>query len=187
MSTINVTNLKQESSSTNSLVLTSGGDTQVIGALGLGGATYGTSGQVLTSAGSGSTPTWTTPTSLSNAEDGTGTNFEFNSGFGSNGVAYGVRAWVNYDGTTTTPSMRGNGNVSSISDGGIGRQTINFTTSMPDANYAVVAAPGDRRASTNVYTYNPAFYDFATSSFKVATFSDSTWDDYENVSVAVIR
>ena len=30
------------------------------GAFGLGGATYGSSGQVLTSAGSGSVPTWTT-------------------------------------------------------------------------------------------------------------------------------
>jgi hypothetical protein len=33
------------------------------GAIGLSGANYGTSGQVLTSAGSGSTPTWTTPAS----------------------------------------------------------------------------------------------------------------------------
>lgn len=61
MSTISVTNVKHESSASNNLVLTSGGDTQVIGALGLGGATYGTSGQVLTSAGSGSTPTWSNP------------------------------------------------------------------------------------------------------------------------------
>lgn len=61
MSTIKVTNLKHESSSSDNLVLTSGGDTQITGALGLGGATYGSSGQVLTSAGSGSTPTWATP------------------------------------------------------------------------------------------------------------------------------
>ena len=62
MSTIKVTNLKHESSASDNLVLTSGGDTQITGALGLGGATYGTSGQVLTSAGSGSTPTWATLT-----------------------------------------------------------------------------------------------------------------------------
>ena len=61
MSTIKVTNLKQESSASNNLVLTSGGDTQITGALGLGGATYGTSGQVLTSQGSGSAPQWATP------------------------------------------------------------------------------------------------------------------------------
>ena len=34
------------------------------GQLGVGGANYGTSGQVLTSAGSGSAPTWTTPTGI---------------------------------------------------------------------------------------------------------------------------
>ena len=60
MSTIKVTNLKHETSASDNLVLTSGGDTQITGALGLGGATYGSSGQVLTSAGSGSTPTWAT-------------------------------------------------------------------------------------------------------------------------------
>jgi hypothetical protein len=64
VSTISVTNVKHESSASNNLVLTSGGDTQVIGALGLGGATYGTSGQVLTSAGSGATPTWGAATNL---------------------------------------------------------------------------------------------------------------------------
>ena len=62
MSTIKVTNLKHETSSSDNLVLTSGGDTQITGALGLGGATYGSSGQVLTSAGSGAVPTWATPT-----------------------------------------------------------------------------------------------------------------------------
>ena len=34
-----------------------------VGQLGIGGATYGTAGQVLTSAGSGSAPTWSTPSS----------------------------------------------------------------------------------------------------------------------------
>jgi len=142
MSTIKVTNLKHETSSSDNLVLTSGGDTQITGALGLGGATYGTSGQVLTSAGSGSTPTWTTPTSLTNAEDGAGNNFEFNSGFGSNATAYGCRVWVNFDGTGSVSSnqtINGSGNVSSVWKNGTGLYTVNFTNAMPDANYSVVA------------------------------------------------
>ena len=114
-------------------------------------------------------------------------NLRFNSGYGSVATAYGVRAWVNYDSTVAPANIRGSGNVSSISDGGVGRQTINFTTSMPDANYAVVAGPGDQAGGNNAYTYNPAFYDFATGSFKVATFSDSTYNDYANMSLAVIR
>ena len=61
----------------------------------------------------------------------------FNSGYGSVATAYGCRAWVNFDGTGT-PSIREDGNVSSITDRGTGAYTINFTTAMPDANYSVV-------------------------------------------------
>lgn len=52
---------------------------------------------------------------------------------------YGCRAWVNFNGTGT-PSIRASGNVSSITDNGVGDYTINFTTSMTDANYAVVGS-----------------------------------------------
>jgi hypothetical protein len=63
-------------------------------------------------------------------------NFAFNSGYGSAAVAYGCRAWVNFNGTGT-PAIREDGNVSSITDNGTGDYTVNFTTAMPDANYAV--------------------------------------------------
>jgi len=76
------------------------------------------------------------------AEGGTATgqfdssgNFKFNSGFGSVGTAYGCRAWVNFNGTGTV-AIRASGNVSSITDNSTGDYTINFTTAMPDANYA---------------------------------------------------
>ena len=50
---------------------------------------------------------------------------------------FGCRAWVNFDGTTATPStIRGSGNVSSITKNGTGDYTLNFTTAMPDANYS---------------------------------------------------
>lgn len=48
---------------------------------------------------------------------------------------YACRAWVNFNGTGT-PSIRNSGNVSSITDNGVGDYTINFTTVMPDANYS---------------------------------------------------
>ena len=66
-------------------------------------------------------------------------NFLFNSGFGSAAVAYGCRAWVNFNGTGTV-AIRASGNVSSISDNGTGDYTVNFTTAMPDANYSLVCA-----------------------------------------------
>ena len=63
-------------------------------------------------------------------------NFQFNSGYGSAAVAYGCRAWVNFNGTGTV-AIRASGNVSSITDNGTGDYTVNFTTAMPDANYSV--------------------------------------------------
>jgi len=49
---------------------------------------------------------------------------------------YGARAWVNFNGTGTV-AIRASGNVTSITDGGVGVYTVNFTTAMPDADYAV--------------------------------------------------
>jgi hypothetical protein len=49
---------------------------------------------------------------------------------------YAARAWVNFNGTSTV-AIRASGNVSSITDNGTGDYTVNFTTSMPDANYSV--------------------------------------------------
>lgn len=49
------------------------------------------------------------------------------------------RAWVNFDGTTTTPTIRGSMNVSSITDNGTGDYTINFTTPMTDSNYCITS------------------------------------------------
>ena len=65
-------------------------------------------------------------------------NLSFNSGYGSAAVAYGCRAWVNFNGVGTV-AIRASGNVSSITDNGLGDYTVNFTTAMVDANYAVVA------------------------------------------------
>jgi hypothetical protein len=49
---------------------------------------------------------------------------------------FAARAWVNFDGTGTV-AIRASGNVSSITDNGTGDYTVNFTTALPDANYAV--------------------------------------------------
>lgn len=47
---------------------------------------------------------------------------------------FGVRAWVNFNGTNG--AIRASGNVSSVTRNAAGDYTINFTTAMPDANYA---------------------------------------------------
>jgi hypothetical protein len=65
------------------------------GAIGLSGANYGTSGQVLTSAGSGAAPTWTTVGGGSVA--GSNTQVQYN-----NAGAFGASANLTFDGTTLT-------------------------------------------------------------------------------------
>lgn len=52
---------------------------------------------------------------------------------------YASRAWVNFNGTGTV-AIRASGNVTSITDNGVGDYTVNFTTAMSDANYSAVCA-----------------------------------------------
>lgn len=65
-------------------------------------------------------------------------DLQFNSGYGSAATAYGCRAWVNFNGTGTL-AIRSSGNVTSVTDNGTGKFTVNFTTNMPDVNYCVQA------------------------------------------------
>ena len=63
-----------------------------------------------------------------------------------NAPIYACRAWVNFNGTGTV-SILASGNVSSITDNAVGDYTVNLTTALPDANYAVVAMGA--RSNTN--------------------------------------
>lgn len=58
------------------------------------------------------------------------------------------RAWVNLKGTGTV-AILGSFNVSSITDLGIGSYRVNFTTPVPDTNYACIAS-----ASSDAVTFN---------------------------------
>ena len=63
---------------------------------------------------------------------------------------FACRAWVNFNGTGTV-AIRASGNVSSITDNGVGDYTVNFTTAMADANYcAVVTGSSTDGASSNI-------------------------------------
>ena len=56
-----------------------------------------------------------------------------------NAPSYSARAWVNFNGTGTV-KINGSGNVSSITDNGTGDYTVNFSTAMPNTNYAATHA-----------------------------------------------
>lgn len=47
-----------------------------------------------------------------------------------------AKAWVNFNGTGTV-AIRAQFNVSPITDNGTGDYTVNFTTALADANYAI--------------------------------------------------
>jgi len=75
------------------------------------------------------------------------------------------RAWVNFNGTGTV-AIRASGNVSSITDGGTGDYTVNFTTAMSDGNYAISGggrSPGSQSgAALQFDVYNAASIRFYT-------------------------
>jgi len=74
-------------------------------------------------------------------------DMNFNSGYGSAATAYGCRAWVNFNGTGTV-AIRESGNVSSLTDNGVGDYTGNFASAIVDANYAMTSS-GVRDSNSN--------------------------------------
>jgi len=58
------------------------------------------------------------------------------------------KAWANFNGTSTV-AIRASYNVSSITDVALGQYTVNFTTAMPDANYAPTGMAGYKDATNN--------------------------------------
>lgn len=102
---------------------------------------------------------------------------------------YACRAWVNFDGTGT-PAIRASGNVSSITDNGVGDYTINFTTSMPDANYSF---SGFCNFSTNTFSAGILSFgnDFtmSASSLRIKTANTTTGNvqDSSYITLGVFR
>jgi len=121
-------------------------------------------------------------------EDASG-NLAFNSGYGSSAVAYGCRAWVNFNGTGTV-AIRASGNVSSITDNGTGDYTVNFTTALADANFAFTV--GYRGVANNDTDYVPALHTGSSPSTTAARFvvnntSIGSLADIDYVCISIFR
>jgi hypothetical protein len=114
-------------------------------------------------------------------------NLSFNSGYGSAAVAYGCRAWVNFNGTGTV-AIRASGNVTSITDNGTGDYTVNFTTAMPDANYSATMTAGEGGTGTpDNYLARPASANPTTSALRMRVSNTAALVDALYVFVAVFR
>ena len=113
-------------------------------------------------------------------------NFLMNSGYGSVAIVYGCRAWVNFNGTGTV-AIRASGNVTSITDNNVGDYTVNFTTAMPDANYAVAGSTvGSGSGATFVDSRGATP---TTSACRIGTWSAAAGSlvDRDYVDVVIIR
>lgn len=95
-----------------------------------------------------------------------------------------AKAWVNFNGTGTV-AIRSAFNVTSITDGGVGIYTANFSTAMPDATYCAVVSGGESANTIGLATSTGAF---SASGIQVFTKNTNTAAaDFTNVCVAVFR
>lgn len=111
---------------------------------------------------------------------------------------FGVRAWVNFNGTGTV-AIRASGNVSSITDNGAGDYTVSFTTAMPDADYVILAASSGALAGlgwssivglhTSDSSGTPSLK--TSSACRIVTFDPYNASpgakDYPNINIAFLR
>ena len=119
---------------------------------------------------------------ISTLSDGT------NSTSSTNCIQGSAKAWVNFNGTGTV-AIRASYNVSSITDNGTGRYTINFTNAMPDANYSVggITQNIDEMGIMidGVYDTSPAV--MTASALKIDTARGSTTYDCTTVCIQIFR
>ncbi len=103
---------------------------------------------------------------------------------------YGARAWVNFNGNPSTPTITAQGNVSAVARVGaaVGRYTITFATAMPDANYSIFAWARDANTTDNNYFVSASSTDSkTTTSFVVEVNSPGGTVNSPEINVMVMR
>ena len=96
---------------------------------------------------------------------------------------YACRAWVNFDGTGTAPIF-GSGNVSSITDFGTGKYGINFSTAMPDGNYAALVSKRNQVSNSDT---DATIQNLTSTEYEILTFEQNTVTDANLVCSSVFR
>jgi len=99
------------------------------------------------------------------------------------GINYSCRAWVNFNGTGTV-AIRSSGNVTNITDNGVGDYTVNITNALVDANYSVICTSSQ---NTTVGPNNASSLS-TTAVSNVKTLNDAGVNvDRDLISVAISR
>jgi hypothetical protein len=102
---------------------------------------------------------------------------------------FACRAWAYLDGTGT-PSLTASGNFETITDNGPGDYSLNFTTDMPDANYATVITcrqDGSRTTTWNLVSQTVGSVRFKILSASAGEDSAPAGFDAPAISVSVFR
>ena len=92
-----------------------------------------------------------------------------------------AKAWVKFRGLDTL-AINDSYNVSSITDNGVGDYSVNFTTSMANANYSAVSSGSFYNWDSNYLTHS-----YTTSYFKIAAIRSvsAVYHDTDIITAAV--
>jgi len=107
---------------------------------------------------------------------------------GVGGGAGTLEAWVNFNGKSSG-AIRADGNVSSVTDNGVGQYTVNYSTSFSDVSYAFVATCRGGDSSDNslehmaISNNNPP----TSSTTRVHNTWYTSYFDTEMANVQVVR
>ena len=129
---------------------------------------------VATKADSSSIPTIATTGEAQAGTDNTKivTPLRLREGFNASGDApvYACRAWVNFIGNATPPTILGSGNIASVTRVSTGLFTVTFTEAMEDVNYSSVMSSSSQiiEIETNSYTVSELGIITENSSFAAA-------------------
>jgi hypothetical protein len=111
-----------------------------------------------------------------------------NSTSATNCIQGSAKAWVNFNGTGTV-AIRGSYNVSSITDNGTGRYTVNFTNALANANYGASVAVSSQPAVSDA---NLVTTDIASNNARLnpttTAFAISTWNaQFASIDIEFVR
>lgn len=102
---------------------------------------------------------------------------------------YLVKAWSNINGTGTV-AIRASGNISSITDNGVGDYTYNITNAIDDVNFALNCSAGNDTATASIFTWPrvPDKVPQTTTSARIGLYANSAAAvDRENINMELVR
>ena len=103
------------------------------------------------------------------------------------------RAFIKFNGTTATPTINNDGNVSTITDGGVGIYQLNFTNSLTDSDYSVCgfSCQNDNNAGESITVSQNLSDAHSPSALGILVTENTTTRvdraDYAKISIMVVR